>query len=173
MGVLSCTLACACGGADDRPALEKREHRPLERVTLKTEAPAPDPRFDARGRLKGSGKHVSWLELPVGLHEIAGSTPRMAGFEGDDLPFEKVRAYLEDRLAPRQLEVSEASIGFRSAKPTHTQLAMGSLDVTLLQIDRATNRVRLRVDDLSPSGEPPLPVNEAKKELARARERIE
>lgn len=173
VAVLVCALSF--GGCRERAQPEAHAPAPAapKPAALTSAAKQADPRFDGEGMLKGSGRHVRWLELPVTFRERAGSTAREGSFEAYDLPFEKVRDYLEARLVPRRIEVSDKRAAFHNAKPAHTQLAMEALDVTLLEISRDPSLVRLLIDDRSPSSEPPLTVEAAKRELARARQRIE
>jgi len=175
--LLACTAALACATA----CSTRREPAPEETLRAESAAAAPrhtrnapaDVRFDAHGKLKASSRRIGWLELPSGFRERPGSTARAASFEADDMPLPKVRAYLDQRLIPEGVDYRANGMSYRNALPSHTQLAMPPVNVTVLETDRDRHTVRLLVDDLSPPAEKPLPFDVAVQEHARERSRAE
>ena len=170
--VSALALLSACSSSSEGGGA-RGEHRALERVAVEQLAQPVDPRFDAQGALKPSGRRFVWLELPMGFEERPGSSPRSASFEATDMPLVKARDYLDARLAPAKLEFTRSGVYFRRSTPADSKLEAAVLDVTLIEMDPSTKTVQLWIDDLSPSSEPPLSVQAAKEELARERTRIE
>jgi hypothetical protein len=188
---LTAVLLLAACKSREESAAPSSERRPLERIALEPLVQPSDPRFDAQGALKPSGRRFSWLELPIGFSERAGSTERAGSFEAKDIPFAKVRDYLDARIAAEKLDFTSNGIYFRRAKPTHTKLALPPLHVTLLDVagearpvageargpagerSSATRSVRLLIDDLAPPSTPPPSVESARQLLARERQQLE
>ena len=174
VGLLTCTLAIGCSSSGAREvAAEKRAAAIAARKRAEESAAKRDPRFDAAGRLRPAGQRVSWVELPSGFKEQAGSTKLTASFEAPDLPLAKVTDYFEERLLPGTIELRPNGVSYRNAKPKHTQLPLPPAHVTVLEVDRAHHVVRVVVDDLTPPSEPPLREDLAARELDRERKRIE
>jgi hypothetical protein len=171
VGALCC--ACACSSAP-APEAEGRVVSARQQAREAAERKqAADPRFDAEGRLKPSGERMSWLELPSGFRRRPGSTEREASFEAADMPFAKVREYLEARIVPDSIDYRSNGTSFRSVLPSHTRLTMAPLHVTLLETDRKQHVLRLSIEDLTPPTTPPLSDEAAAQELARMRTRME
>jgi len=163
--------ACSEPAAPAADVLAARE-RAAEAAAKQQAAPV-DPRFDAQGKLKPSGRHVSWFELPVGFTERPGSTAQTASFEAQDMPFAKVREYLEARMTPERIEYRGNGTSFREAQPSHTRLALPPMHLTILETDRNRGEVRLAIEDLTPPATPPLAPASAATALAQDRARAE
>jgi hypothetical protein len=169
-------LAQVALGACSEPAAPAPElvaaRKRAAEAAAKPTAPV-DPRFDAQGRLRPAGRHVSWLELPVGFTERPGSTAQTASFEARDMPFAKVREYLEARIRPDRIEYRGNGTSFRDALPSHTRLSLPPMNLTILETDREHGEIRLSVDDLTPPTTAALPPASAARELAKDRARAE
>jgi len=160
-------------------ACARRSSEPVGSVSLRNEtahavqraadAGRSDPRFDAEGSLKPSGRHIGWLELPSGFREQPGSSPSLGTYEADDMPLEAVTRFLEARLSAGRIDHRANGLSFRDAKASHTRLALPAMHVTALVTDSTARRVRLVVEDLSPPAQPPLPLDVAAREQQRER----
>lgn len=168
VGALCGALWACSGSASERP-IEVRPVGTRERALAAQHAAPADPRFDAQGRLKSSGKRMSWLELPVGFREQPGSTAQEAAFDAVDMPFSKVREYLEARIVPDAIDYRANGTTFRRALPSHTRLSMGALQISLVEINRDKRELRLMIDDLTRPSTPTLPEAVLMRELAKAR----
>jgi hypothetical protein len=168
--VLLTLLAC---GSREASTSAVNETPKLERVAVEKLSAPVDPRFDAHGALLGSGRRFAWLELPKGFAEQPGSTEAAGSFRADDMPFDKVRDYLDGRLQAEKLSMSDHSLHFLRAKPTHTGLALERLDVRLFEEQGAGSAVLLRIEILPGADAPAFPVAAAREELARRRQRAE
>ena len=167
-----CALLGACHAAPVEPQSDpQRPDRQRARAALQTAA--PDPRLDANGALKGSYARMSWLEIPAGFTLRPGSTARVAWYDAEGLPLIKVREYLQARVRSDQVEYRKNGVLFHEALPTHTQLTMPPVNVTLLELNPVTHALRLTVEDLTPPATQPLSEAKAAQELARARSREE
>jgi hypothetical protein len=172
--LMLCTLALGCSSQRIQSGEQPRgQAAAAQRASPAPETAATDPRFDEAGKLKPSGQHASWVDVPSGFRVQPGSTPRAAVFEAPDMPLAKVTDYFETRLAPGSIDLRSNGVVYRSAKARHTQLPLSPVHVTVLEIDRDKRLVRVIVDDLTPSTEPPLPPDVAARELARERNTIE
>lgn len=132
-----------------------------------------DDRFDANGNLKESGQRLSWLVLPAGFTKSPGATATLSAWEALDMPLAKVNAYLEAHLTAGSLAPRDNGVVYQDAKPSHTQLPMPKMTVTVLEIDPAGKRVRLVIEDLTPPREPMKSEAALARELAEQRKRIE
>jgi hypothetical protein len=172
-GLLALALAPALACSAPSAPREQAAAPALQAPTPAAKPDVVDPRFDRAGQLLPSGRHVSWLELPRGFRERPGSTDRAAVYEAENMPLAKVRAYLAARLIPDTVEYPPNGVAFRNALPAHTRLELPRLHAVALEINRARGEIRLSIDDLTPSRDPPLPVDIAARELARRRSRLE
>jgi hypothetical protein len=170
--VLVATLSLGACAKQSAPAPEQTQQAQHTRAS-QSPAQAVDPRFDAAGKLKPSGQRMSWLELPVGFSKRAGSTAQQATFEAQNMPFRKVREYLEARIVPGNVVYRANGTTFQGALPSHTRLDMPPMDLTILETDRSRGEIRLAIDDLTPPAAEPLKEQSAAQELARARARAE
>lgn len=173
VGLLTCVLALACSSRSARDVSSGQSAVAKSGTRASQDAGALDPRLDAAGKLKPSELRASWVELPSGFQPQPGSTRLSATFQAHDIPLAKVTDYFEERLRAGTLELRANGISYRNAKPTHTQLPLPKVDVTVLEVDRTQRLVRIVVDDLSPPSEPPLRVDVAARELDRERKNIE
>jgi len=162
--------ACSEPAAPAPDELAARERAAA--ASAKQAAPL-DLRFDEAGKLRPSGRHMSWLELPVGFSTRAGSTAQRASFEAQNMPFAKVREFLEARLLPGNIVYRANGTTFQGALPSHTRLTMAPMDVTILETGRQRGEIRLVIDDLTPPAQAPIPEVNAERELAKARARAE
>lgn len=170
---VSALLLAACSAESPPEAASKAARARQASASTGAATAKPDPRFDAAGRLKSSGQRMSWLELPVGFTRRPGSTAQQATFEADDMPFAKVREYLEARMVPANIVYRANGTTFQGALPSHTRLEMPPMDLTILETDRKRGTIRLAVDDLTPPAAQPIKEENAALELAKARARAE
>ncbi|MEY4512864.1 MAG: hypothetical protein RLZZ450_4986 [Pseudomonadota bacterium] len=168
----ACLLLGACSERS-APAAEREVERARQASKAAAAAQPVDPRFDASGNLKSSGQRMSWLELPVGFTKRAGSTTQQATFEAQNMPFSKVREFLEARIVPGNIVYRANGTTFQGALPSHTRLDMPPMDVTILETDRKRGEIRLAIDDLTPPAAQPIKEENAALELAKARARAE
>jgi hypothetical protein len=169
-------LAGLCLGACSErsaPAAEREAERRKQQGAAAAAAQTLDPRFDEQGKLRPSGQRMSWLELPVGFTRRAGSSAQHATFEAVDMPFVKVREYLEARMVPGTIVYRANGTTFQASLPSHTRLEMPPMDLTILETNRTRGEIRLAIDDLTPPAAEPLKEQSAAQELARARARAE
>ena len=173
VGLLTYVLAlgCSSNGRNAAPEQNAATRAALQRAA--ENRPQGDARLDASGRLKPSGLRVSWVELPSGFQPQPGSTKLTSSYEAPEMTVAKVADYFEERLLPGTVELRPNGVSYRNAKPKHTQLPMPSVNVTVLEVDRAQDRVRVVIDDLTPPSEPPLPLDVAARELDRERREVE
>jgi len=170
VGCLGAWTACSAPSSPEEPRVRSARQQAAQQ---RAREQAADPRFDAEGRLKPSGEYMSWLELPSGFRQLPGSTAREAAFQAENMPFAKVREYLETRIVPDSIEYRAIGTSFRNALPSHTRLDLPPLHVTLLETDRDKHVLRLSIDDLTPPAAPPISEQSAAQELARMRTRME
>jgi hypothetical protein len=170
---VSALMLGACS-AESAPQTEREVARARQQsAAASATTPKPDPRFDAAGKLKPSGQRMSWLELPTGFTKRAGSTAQIASFEAENMPFTKVREYLEARIVPGNVVYRANGTTFQGALPSHTRLDMPPMDLTILETDRKHGTIRLAIDDLTPPAAQPIKEENAALELAKARARAE
>jgi hypothetical protein len=167
--LLPALWASGCSSAPEQPAWAKEAARRERAASEPSRPAAQDPRFDVEGRLKPSGAHVSWLELPSGFRARPGNTQRLAAYEASDMPFDKVRAYLDERLVPKNALYLRTGFEYQSARPTHTALAVPPMHVTLLDTNRDKREVRIVIEDLTVTRAAPLSTKAAAELLAKAR----
>jgi hypothetical protein len=152
MGVIALCAACS-DAAPQQAATGPSEAPPRAKSALAE--PAPDPRFDADGKLKPSELRMSWLEIPVSFVKQPGSTEREAIFEADGLTVTQLSDYVLSRAMPDRIEKRRNGEVFSRARPVHTRLPLAPVNVTVLEIDAARDRIRLVIEDLTPT-EPPF-----------------
>jgi len=174
VGLLTYVLALGCSAPSARDAAPSDRTGALAARKGSTDgAAAADPRFDATGKLKPGGQRLSWVEIPSGFVQQPGSTPQSATFEAREMPLAKATDFFEERLLAGAIQLRPNGVSYRNSKAKHTQLPLPPVNVTVLEIDRAQQLVRVVVDDLAPPSEPPLRVDLAARELARERKSIE
>jgi hypothetical protein len=181
--VMCLVVLSACSSAARvEPAGRERPNR--QRAKAAVIAPGPDVRLDELGNLKRGDERISWLELPAGFVRVPGTTAQLAVYEASGVPLAKARAYLMARLSPDKVEYRKNGMVFRRSLPTHTELDLPPVEVTLLELEArprsgepaanaGQHTLQLLVEDLTPPPTRPLSEEAAALELARAQKRIE
>jgi hypothetical protein len=169
--VIACVaLLCACSSRQSPPSEVQSTTIPRAKAAL--DKRATDPRLDAEGNLRPGSLKVGWFEIPLGFERIAGSTERVGNFEAAGITPAQLRQYVTARGQSTQVEYMTHGELYPQLAPTHTQLPVPPVDVSILFVDTRTNKLRLVVEDRTPT-EPDLTPQQAMDKLAKARERIE
>jgi hypothetical protein len=163
-------LLCACS-SNRTPATEARATT-VPRAKAALGVPENDPRFDAEGNLRPGSLKIGWFEIPLGFERIPGSTERSGSFEAAGVTQAQLRQYVDAHGRPAQVETMRTGEIYKQVTPNHTQLPLPPVDVTVLIVDADTKRLRLVVDDRTPT-EPDLTPQQALDKLAKARDRTE
>jgi hypothetical protein len=144
----------------------------IPRAKAALDAPEHDPRFDAEGNLRTGSLKIGWFAIPLGFERVPGSTERSGIYEATGISQEQLRRYVDARGQPKQVETMAHGEIYKQVSAGHTQLPLPPVDVTVLVVDARTKRLRLVVDDRTPT-EPDLSPQQALEKLAKARDRTE
>ncbi|HEY6882373.1 MAG TPA: hypothetical protein VI299_30285, partial [Polyangiales bacterium] len=115
---------------------------------------------------------VSWFEVPLGFERQPGSNERSAIFEAEGITIPQLRQYITARARPESVQYLRDGELYQHAQASHTQLPMPAIDVAVLVVDAHAKRLRLVVDDLTPTA-PTMSPREAMEALAKARDHME
>jgi hypothetical protein len=164
-------LLCACSNKTPS-AQEPGQAAAIPRAKAALNTPEQDPRFDAEGNLRAGELKLAWFTIPVGFERVPGSTSQTGYFEAIGVTPEQLRRYIDLQGRPADVETSPHGEIYKNVAPNHTKLPLAPLEVTMLIVDAKKNRLRLVVEDHTPT-EPPLPFHQALEKLAKARDTTE
>jgi hypothetical protein len=165
-------LLCAC--SSNTPTVEEQRQAAAEipRAKAALPAPEPDPRFDAEGKLRPGTLKLAWFTIPVGFERVPGSTEQTGYFEAVGVTPDQLRRYIDVQGHPGAVDTSPHGEIYTNVMPNHTKLPLPPLEVTMLIVDARQNKLRLLVEDHTPT-EPVLPLQQAMEKLAKARDTTE
>ncbi len=169
MGVAVLLGACS---SNPPPSNDEGPASAIPRAKAALRAPAQDPRFDAQGNLLPGALKLSWFPIPLAFERVPGSTDRVGNFEAVGVTADQLRRYVDAHGTPAHIEYMKFGEIFQGLAPSHTRLPLPPVDVTMLFLDANTNKLRLVVEDRTPSGEKLTP-QQAMEKLAKARDRTE
>jgi len=172
-------VTCVLTGACSRPtpneqaaAGEAREDRKRARAAVVPEP--PDARFDAAGKLTKGTLRADWFELPSGFQELPGATKQLRTYEASRVPIAKAREYINERVVVDRAEYLVNGVLYPQAQPANTQLVMTPLTISVFEVDRQRQTLRLIVEDRSPPADAkPLMPEVAAQVLLRERNKLE
>jgi hypothetical protein len=165
--------ASACSGGD-APSPAKKEPR-AQTAAPKPEVAAPKPPlqlFDAEGRLKGSGRRVAWLELPLGFEQDPASRAMHHVFVGRGMTLQQTRDYLSERMLTGEVDDSGEVVRYRAVVPISGGADAMRFDVSVARVEGG-QAVKLTLDERTFLGADPLSVPEAREALKREQARAE
>jgi hypothetical protein len=160
---LACTLL-ACSKSAEAP------QAPAARSAARVEETQAPSIYDEQGRLKASAERVEWLQIPAGFRRKPSIDDRHVRFEADALPLDKVREFLSARMFTGSVEETPSSSEYRGVMPLENDPSAARLNVTLAARARS---VWLEIERFNYGDAKPLPVDEARRVLARERAEAE
>jgi hypothetical protein len=168
LGVL---LLAACGGEKPPRGVTRvaPKYAPSKATPQALKAQADSP-FDAEGKLRGSGKTLGWLELPMGLTEQNNHGAHHA--YTTPVPMSALTAYFDARVFTGQVELVSGGVHYRGAEPKGGKSRGMRFDIALYP-NRYDGRVRMTIDELPAAASAPLSVSDAKGLLRQQQERAE
>ena len=171
VSVLLSMFAVACG----RESTDAHDQGQGTSPLLAPSAPPPSAsrleHLDAQGRLKGSGRHVDWFEIPAGFEE-RGAPPRRHLFVSHQATMAQLREYLGARMLTGQVdEIGEGAI-YRAVMPLSAADGAMRFDVQVDVVDRGKG-VSVLLEERTFLGAPPLSPAQAAKALAEEQGRAE
>ncbi|MET0286234.1 MAG: hypothetical protein ABW352_17275 [Polyangiales bacterium] len=144
----------------------------VPRAKAALDKPEHDPRFDAEGNLRTGSLKIGWFAIPMGFERVPGSTERSGIYEASGISQEQLRRYVDAQGQPKQVDSMAHGEIYKQVAAGHSKLPLPPVDVTVLVVDARARRLRLVVDDRTPT-EPDLTPQQAMEKLAKARDRTE
>jgi hypothetical protein len=164
-------VCCAPIGCKAKPAPEPQQAE-LVPVAQPQTAPIAPSIYDAQGRLKPSGERVDWLEIPMGFRRKEHGYDRHILFEAQGVSLDKAREFFATRMLTGKVEESltrQRYVAVMSVAADEAAVRL-NVELTLRTFD---NSLALDIERLTYGDAKPLPVEEARKVLAREQARAE
>ncbi len=164
-------LAAGCARGTTDPDAEQQAAA-LQLLSPPVPSPAPRPaHLDAQGRLKGSGRHVDWFEIPAGFEE-QGAPPRRHLFVSRVVTMAQLREYLGARMLTGQVDELGKGAIYRAVMPLSAAADAMRFDVQVDVVDGGKG-VSVSLEERSFFGVAPLSPAQAAKVLAEEQARAE